>query len=433
MSDPGPSDTPPHAPHGRPGWLRADLGLGRDNGLLFWGHVTSGFAYALYVTIWTLFIERLGASAAQIGLVIGGAAVVRTVLVLPAGALADRMSPKIIMLAMMPLPILGALVLVVATEWWHALFAAVLMDVSGISIPAISSYIAAAAPEDARTRAYTYIFNIAGTAGMIVGPAIGGWVASAVSFRAVFAISAGFLTLSVVFVALIHDRRPVHQTLAQADAAPPALSPGYGHLLRLPGIWVVLGFHTLVPLLVFTGTTLLPNFMEAERGLSVRTIGTLGSLGAAVAFGFALFASHWKPLTRPFLGMGVSLSLVTAAFVIFLTASPVALVALAYMLRQCFSPIWAQMAAAVAEVTPERMRGRAYGLMELGVGVGDTGGPLMAGRLYGLDPHLPMVVALASTAPMALAAFVSHRIRSRLVLPARRPDDTQSSIVAAGG
>jgi MFS family permease len=407
--------------------LRPDLGLGRDNGLLFWAHFASGFGYALFISIWTIYIERLGASSTQIGLVVGGAAIVRTVLVVPAGALADRISPKPLIVGMMALPVPGAIVLLLATEWWHALVGAVLLDMPGIAIPAVSVYIATAAPEDQRTRAYTYIFNLAGVAGLAIGPAIGGRVADTTGFRAVFGLAAACFAASVVIFALIRNRRPeaVGHRQDREEIA------GYRQLLRLPAVWVVLGFHTLVPLLIFTGTTLLPNFLEDERGLGVGTIGLLGSLGSGAAFAFSLLVSHWKPLARPFFGMGVSCALVTAAFVLFLASELLPLLALGYMLRMSFSSVWSLMAAAVADVTPERARGRAYGLCELGVGVGDTGGPLAAGALYGRGHLLPILVGLLSSVPLAIAAFVAHRFRDRLAYRDPAGDgDTRAAVAA---
>jgi MFS family permease len=92
------------------------------------------------------------------------------------------------------------------------------------------------------------------------------------------------------------------------------------------------------------------------------------------------------------------------------TALPI--VALAFMLRMSFSPIWSLMASAVAEVTPERLRGRAYGLCEFVVGIGDTAAPIASGSLYAVDHRLPLGVGLITTAPLALASLVAHRFRS---------------------
>lgn len=395
-------------PDGEPGrrhWLRPDLGLGRNNGLLFWGHLIWGLGFALQVAIWTLFIESLGASPGQIGLVIGAGAVMRTFLALPAGVLADRISLKHIVIVAMAAPVAGALVLTQATAWWHAMVAAVLIDISGLAIPAVSAYVAAAAPEAQRTRAYTYIFNLSIAAGMLVGPAIGGWLAELSGFRLVYALSAVCYAAGAALLLLLDDLRPA---AGDADQPAGARQPGYRELLTSRPVRVVLAFHALVPL-VFVGTTLLPNFLHDQRGYGLGTIGTLGSIGSAAGFGFALLVSHWRPLSRPFAGIGVALALVSAAFVLFIATGNVVLVALGYMLRYSFSSIWSLLSAAIAEVTPERLRGRAYGAGELGVGVGDAAAPLAAGQLYAAGHLLPFVAAFVVSAPLSLVAFLIHR------------------------
>ncbi|HMM43654.1 MAG TPA: MFS transporter [Thermomicrobiales bacterium] len=385
--------------------LRPDLGLGRNNGLLFWAHLVWGLGFALQIAIWTLFIESLGASPGQIGLVIGAGAVMRTFLALPAGVLADRVSPKRIVVVAMAAPALGALVLTQASVWWHAMVAAVLIDISGLAIPAVSAYVAAAAPEGERTRAYTYIFNLSIAAGMLVGPAIGGWLAELSGFRLVYALSALCFAAGSALLLLLDDLRP---SGGDAEPAAGAARPGYRELLASRPVRLVLAFHALVPL-VFIGTTLLPNLLHEQRGYGLGTIGALGSIGSAAGFGFALLVSHWKPLARPFTGISVTLALISLAFVLFITTGNILLVVLGYMLRYSFSSIWSLLSAAIAEVTPERLRGRAYGAGELGVGIGDAAAPLAAGQLYGAGPTLPFVAGLLVAAPLSAVAFLVQR------------------------
>lgn len=416
-------DTPARWP-----WLSRDLGLGRNNGILFWVHLIWGAGFTIQAALWTLFIEDLGASPTQIGLVVGGGAVVRTLLAIPAGTLADRFPLKPVIIAMMAVPILGAIALALATEWWHALAGAVLMDMSGVAIPAVSAYVAAASKPEDRTRTMTYIFSLSWLISMSVAPAIGGWLAATSGFRAVYIVGAILFAIGIVFATRIDDIRPARDagTTKSGDHA-----FGYRQLLESPGVRVVLAFHLLVPLIVFTAFALLPNFMNDERGVSIATIGVLASVGAVVAFGASLLVSHWKPLTRPFMGMTAILMIAATSMALMLSFTALPIVALAFMLRMCFSPIWSLMASAVAEVTPERARGRGYGLCEFGVGIGDTSAPILAGGLYSVDHRLPLGVGLIMTAPLALAALASHRLRHRFTLSPTPDVAHESAIVGA--
>lgn len=397
------------APLGRV-WGKRDLGLGRNNGLLFWAHVVWGAGFALQITLWTLFIQSLGATPAQIGLVVGGGAIARTLLALPAGALVDRISPKPIILIGMSTPISATLIFVLSSEWWHALIGAVLLELSGIAVPAVSAYIAAGTPEQDRTRTYTYIFTLAYSVGLMTTPALGGFIAEAAGFQLVYGMAGILFIGGVIILSFIENTRPA----GHADDGNGATQMSYHQVMRIPAVWVVFGFHLLVPLLPFLGIVLLPNFLNEERGLSLSRIGVLGSVGYAAGFGLGLLVSHWKPLSQPFLGLAVCLTLLTVSFAVFLSSSMFAIILIGYMMRTAMGPAWSLMASAVAQVTPERMRGRAYGLCELGAGMGDITAPVVAGQVYAISPYLTLWVAMLTTAPLAFAAFVVHRVRDRL-------------------
>lgn len=403
----------------RPSWLRSDLGLGRDNALLFWAHAIWGMGFSLQIAIWPLFIENLGARPGQIGFVIGAGALVRTALALPAGALADRGSLKRLIVLLMAVPTLGALFLTQATVWWHAIIGAILMEFSGLAVPAVSAYIAAASTPQGRTRAYTYIFNLSIALGMLVGPGVGGWMAEQFGFHVVYFFSALCFGLGVLPLLAISDRRSSPATEAEPDlaATTEAAPAGIRDLFGNRAVQLVLAFHLLVPM-IYVGSTLLPNFLHDQRDLSLGTIGLLGSLGSAAALVFALLVSHWRPLSQPFAGMGVTLAMVTVSYALFIVTGNIALIAIAYMLRYSFSAIWSLMAAALADVTPERLRGRAYGIGEVSIGIGDAAAPIGAGLLYGAWHPLPFFVALVIAGPLSVVAWLTHRQRQRTTTPA---------------
>jgi MFS family permease len=389
---------------------RADLGLGRNNALLFWAHVVWGAGFATHLTLWTLFLRELGASSGQIGLVVGGSVVIRMLLAMPAGALVDRISPKPVIVGGFATPVLATAIFLGSTEWWHALIGAIVLESCGVAVPAASAYIAAAAPEGQRTKAYTYVYTMAFAIGLTIAPVVAGFVAERAGFRTAYAIAGVMFAGGVAILMLLENKRP--QNESERSEQP---SVTYRQVVRLRAVWAVFGLHLLVPVLPYVGLILLPNYLNEERGLSLSRIGTLGSLGAAAGLGIALLVSHWKPLGRPFFGLGFCLSLATLGFVFFLASGLFHIILFGYMLRSALNPAWSLLAAAVAEVTPERMRGRAYGLSEFGAGAGDVSAPIIAGQLYAVNPALTLWVALLTTGPLALGAFLLHAVRERLV------------------
>lgn len=401
--------------------LRVNLGLGRDNWLLFWAHLLQGGAFAVQATLWTLFIRSLGANSQQIGAVVGGAVVARTILAVPAGMLIDQISPKPVIVGASILPVIGTLLFIAATEWWHALAGALVLELSAIAIPAVSVYIAATTAEHKRTHAYTYIFTIATQIGMTIMPVFGGLLADSLGFRAVYAVSAALFASSIGFFVLLHGTTARKDADKSNDATGP--SPSYRYLLTSPAVRVVVAFHLFVPLLPFVAIALLPNFLNEVRDLSYSTIGLLGSMGSAAGLAVSLLISHWRRLSQPFVSIGLCLGLISLSFAILLSSGTFGAIVIAYMLRSTVSPVWSLMAAAVAHVTPERLRGRAYGLCELNVGVGDIAAPLLSGTLYARDPFLPLWFGLLTTAPLAAISLIVHRLRSRLApaMPLRQP------------
>jgi MFS family permease len=336
------------------------------------------------------------------------------VLAVPAGALVDRVSAKPVIVATMAMPVIGALIFVLSTAWWHALLGVVFVELSGLAIPAVSAYIASATDPATRTRAYTYIYSIAIQIGMMAAPIGAGFIAEAFGFRLVYGMAAVLFGAAAGVFVLLANPRAIGPTGNDGQQR----VTGYGPVLRLPSVWVVAGLHVLVPLLPYIGLVMLPNFLVDERGLTLGTIGTLASVGSGAGLLFSVVVSHWSPLTRPFFGMSVCLALVSSALGLFLVSGALGAIVIAYMLRAAMGPVWSLIAAAVADVTPERLRGRAYGLCELGAGIGDVSAPIASGQLYGVDHRLPLTVGFLATVPLAISAAVLHRLRGRLVVDA---------------
>ena len=403
--------------------IRPAAGLARPVATLFWAYLLWNVGFTLYATVWTVFVQRLGAAPAEIGLVVGAAAVGRTLLSYSAGVLADRRSPLAVVGVSMALPVAGLLILLVSTTWWQALVAAVVIELSGLGVPALSAWLAAASPAGQRTRAFTWVYTVAPQAALLLGPALSGMVADRLGFPAVFTAAGTFFLAAVLIVVRLGRARPdgtpvgsVTSTVrAGAEPAPegdgpaPDASIPVTVLLRPPAIRTIVLLHLLVPLLPFTGFVLLANFLVGERDVSLSLIGTLGSIGAAVGLAVSLAIARVPLLSNPFTGIAACLGAAIAALALLQLDGPVVVLAIAYALRALLNPVWSFLSAALAEVTPERRRGRVYGLAETSAGVGDVAAPLAAGGLYQVSPGLPLVVACLTTIPLAFWAVVLGR------------------------
>jgi MFS family permease len=97
------------------------FGLDRDNRILFYSQLLMHLGVGLQIVLWPLYIASLGATPVLIGLVIGGVEIIRTVLVIPAGTLSDRLSTRTMILATTAMMVPGGAIIAIAQNWWQAL------------------------------------------------------------------------------------------------------------------------------------------------------------------------------------------------------------------------------------------------------------------------------------------------------------------------
>jgi MFS family permease len=395
-------------------WLPT-FGLERDNLILFYAQLLMHVGIGLQIVLWPLYIASLGATAVQIGVVIGGAAILRTILVIPAGALSDRFSTRTLILLTTSMMVPGGAIIAIAQTWWQALLGALLLEIAGVGIPAISSHIAGAATPAQRTHAFSMIFSVAAGVGVLVGPPIGGIVADLTTLRTVFAIVVVLYAGCLALLFLLNEIKPGQTGTKSDDGAPVPSNGGYREVIRQPAIVSISALHAFVPLTLSTGTVLLPLFLEEVRGVSVSQIGVLGAISAAGGILLGLMAGRSRHLARPFTGMIVTVLLTGMGLVFIRVSDTLAIIAVAFFLRGMYNVVWAMLGSALSDVTPERNRGRAYGLAEFGAGIGDTTAPLLAGWLYATREMLPLEVAIGACVPlialMVISSWLAGKVR----------------------
>ncbi len=390
--------------------------LERDNLILFYAQLLMHLGIGLQIILWPLYIASLGATAVQIGVVIGGAAILRTVLVIPAGALSDRLSTRTLILATTSMMVPGGAIIAVAQTWWQALIGALLLEIAGVGIPAISSHIAAAATPSQRTHAFSMIFSVAAGAGVLVGPPIGGIVAELTTLRTVFVIVVILYVACLGLSFFLKEIAPGQTGAEDSAGEPEPVNGDYRQVIRNPAIVSIATLHALVPLTLSTGTILLPLFLEEVRGVSLSQIGILGAISAAGGILLGLVAGRSRHLAKPFTGMIATVLLTGAGLLLLRVSDALVIIGVAFFLRGTYNVVWAMLGSALSDVAPERNRGRAYGLAEFGAGVGDTTAPLLAGWLYATREMLPLEVAIIACLPLIGVMLLSSSLARRSVV-----------------
>lgn len=385
---------------------RLTFGLGRDATWLFYAMFFWGVGYGTYAAIQTLFIKSLGGSDIQIGLLIGIQGVVRVAITLPSGILADKFSRRKIIVwaavASAPACVIAGL----AQTWQQLLPGLILLLIGNVGTPATTAYIAQISTTADRARNFTLIYTVSPAIGLIAAPAFGGWLAQHFTMRLIYFASAVIYLVAALLFSRISDRPLLPHEHSE---------PSYREAIREPAVrWVALLMFAVLAACTM-GVTFLPNYLQDVHRYSVGAIGRLFSIAAAGTVLISQTSGKIRWITPPrgiaIATLGVAISCVTTI----LTGSPWIL-AIAFLGRGGFMVAWTLIYVTLGDVTPDRLRARAFAFSDFlgGIGVGLT--PFAAGAIYGWNHHAPLLL-LGLVAPLiAIGAFTLER---RLIRPAR--------------
>lgn len=384
------------------------LGLGRDVTILVVMMGLWELAFGLYSNFFTIYIESLGATATVIGILIGMQGLVRIAMTLPAGVIADRVNWKWLIVGSSAITIPGVLFYGFAPSWPWMIPGMVMMAMTSISMPAISAYISAAEPAERRARTFTMVYSFGPGVAIILAPLAGGLIADTWSMSRIFLFSSVVFMLTAA-VGMRMSSRGHSRTDDEVEGT-------YREAFMIPAIrWV--GLMQLSVLLVLgIGVTLLPNYLRDSRGFSLKDIGYLGALSAIGGLTLSLAVGRFRRLT-PNRGIAIGTLALGLVCLVVATADIRWLIFATWFFRGGFMVAWTLCAAAMGDVAPARLRGRAFGLAEFLGGIGFGLSPFIAGVLYDWKPSAPLILCGVLAPFVALAALVIER---RFVVPAKQ-------------
>ena len=377
------------------------LGLAPDNRLMFWGMFFNEAGIGIFITLWPLYIASLDATPAQIGFVIGIWGFARLAFLLPSGMLMERFPAKRLILAARIGAILGFALMSIAQTWWQLFPGVILMAGSTASFPVISSVIADVAGRGrARVRAFTMILNVGPSAALLITPALGGILAEQISLRAIFVAAALFNIIGFLVFLRLSDR----------DVSVPQGPPvKYSEAFRHGGTLKILMLAFAVIFAGILGITLVPNLLQDTHGISVGQIGYLGSLAAVGSISLGLILNNVKVFENSMLSYSLAVSSVAGALLLFVLGQSIWMFAFAFILRGGLLATFSVMYATLSDVTPDRIRNRAYIVAEFMAGIGFTLAPFAAGWFYEVRPALPMTVGVVILVPIILTILWMSR------------------------
>ncbi|WKX74048.1 MFS transporter [Streptomyces sp. XD-27] len=413
--------------------MTTPLPRNRNYRILWSGMFLSEMAGEIAYVALPLLVLAHGGSAAAVSGVAAVLAGARTLISLPAGALADRVNRKRVMVVAQGVRTVAMLSVAVAVllgncPLWQVLFVAVVEGAAaGIFVPAENAALPQVVPENLLPQALAR--NAARPfAALLIGPALAGFMFGLHEVLP-FTLNTSVLAVSFVALAALHlPRRAAEPKAGEETAAAAAPQPGgFGSLLRTRTIratmaWIVgvnLAFHTLVVLVLIVSSE--GNVAPGQMGLMMTCFGAGGLVGALIAD--RLHAAVLSP-TVLVIGSTWVFASVAGAMAYAPRGVPLGILLGAAALAM---PV-ANTTVTICQLSavPDGLRGRLSGLVGLGSELAATAGPVAAGVLSTStrDGAASILGAAALLVVIATGATLSPTLR-RLALPrpstARQP------------
>jgi len=353
---------------------------------------TWGIGEGMFIYFQPIYLQQLGASTMTIATVFSAFGLAMMLAHIPAGHLADRIGRKPIIIAAWMSGLIATWVMALARTLPAFVVGMLLYGLTAFVSAPMNSYVTAARGKLTVVRAMTLMsasFNL----GAVLGPISGGWLGDLFGLRTVYLMAACIFIVSNGILLFIHSQpRDEHD-----PAAPPAKLWTNTRFITLVGIVFLAMFVMYLP------QPLTPKFLQNERGLSLGSIGLLGSVGSFGNAALNLILGQFAART------GFLLAQVSVAFFSLLLWKGVGVpwYALGYFLlggyRAARSFIYAQ---ARPLVHPAQM-GLAYGVAETFNSLSMTLAPLLAGVLYTRAPVVvyPVSLGLVGVAILLSIAF----------------------------
>lgn len=372
------------------------LGIERNGRLLFTATLLNGLAEGLWRYILPVYIADLGATPAQVGLVLSLSSVSMLITYLPVGVLSDRISRRRLLIWSRAVMAAGAVGMAMAGGWRGIIPGLALFYSGWFSYPVISGYLARVYRRSNPTAAFTTVF--AGySIGLITTPALGGFIAAGRGMPFIFRLSAGLLLLSAVPVLFLDPQRPKR----------PAPLGAYRELVSDRPLRQFMLYIAALTTVLYAGQVLAPNFLQQQVGLGLFEIGSLGTVASAGTALFNLGLGRIRPrraLQIVLAGMALSMLILTAV-----PQTPLRWAA--YLLFGLAGTASFLTGGLMAPLVPERTTGFAYAIQGMTLALSLIVGSAGAGLLYDVSPYLLfIVVGLSAVAFMFWTARMPLRV-----------------------
>ncbi len=360
--------------------------------------------FALYIT------QRFEVGMTQAGVILGLFSLFGLFGGMIGGALTDRLGRRRLILFGLVFSAISTLALGAVNEFATLYPLAVIIGLlSDIAGPAHGAMIADILPEHQRQEGFG-ILRVVGNLAWIIGPTIGGFVASK-SFLVLFITDAVISCLvAVLFYRLMPETRPEHTT----DQPPESLLTTFANyrlVVRDLAYLAFLGAGMLMGLVYQQMYNSLSVYLRDQHGIDPQGYGLLLTTSAITVILFQFSVTRFIKHRPPFLMMAAGTLFYLIGFGLFGVVTVYGLFALAIIIITIGEMIVMPTTQALAaNFAPVEMRGRYMALFGLSWALPATIGPGAAGIILdNYNPNWLWYIGAGLCAISALSFFALHR------------------------
>lgn len=362
-----------------------------------------GVGEGMFLLFQPVYLQQMGASPIEIGVILGAFGAAMTLTHIPAGHLSDRIGRRPLLILAWLVGVAATLIMALAFNLTILAIGLLLYGCTAFVASPLDSYTTAARGSWSVGRAITFV-STAFNAGAVMGPILGGTVADHYGFRTVFFIASGIFVVSAVTVSFVSAQPRDHRD----PENPPAGLLRNGRLIGFLAVYFLVAFAVYVP------QPLSPNYLKNQQGLSLSSIGELISLAYLGTTVLNLVLGRMEARLGFLLGqVGV------AVFTLLLWRGlSFEWFALGYFLLGGYRTLRVLGVAQVRAFVHKSQMGLAYGIAEMLAAITTLLAPPLAGYLYSLDPRLmyPVGLGLICLGAVITLIFVP---RSKVMQPER--------------
>jgi Bacterial protein of unknown function (DUF894). len=403
----------------------------RNFRLLFLGHCGSILGDQFYLIALPWLVYSLTGSSLMLGTVLLVAGAVRSTFLLMGGALSDRFSPRVLMLAAYALGALVTSLTALAvqlnvTQRWHLFFLGGCFGlVEATFFPAYQSVTPNIISREQLVSGNSLLRSAVRLMG-VIGPAIAGVVITKTGFTAAFAFDALSFIFAFIMISMIRTRPAAETPVAEATAAAPrqpllqSIAEGLRYTLRNRTLRTLFAYLTAFEFAA-AGTHYvgMPAFARLHFGQEegARAFGAMASaLAAGLLIGMVLAGSlnAFKREDRVTTLMTILMACALTSLAFASTLLPACACLFAFGLAS--GTVSIIMQARIQMTSDKRMLGRVMSILMLGISLVEMAAYALAGVLA--DWNLRFVFLLSGMMMViALFAWIDSQKRAAVTPP----------------